>query len=411
LHVNASDIYGGAARATYRLHRALLNADIDSQMLVQTKGSDDSSVIARDTKIQKFLAKLGAYLDSIPVLFYKNRTGILFSPACIPSLGLVDCINALNPDLVHLHWINNGMMQIEDIAKIKAPIVWSLHDNWAFTGGCHIMWECDNYKHSCGSCLRLNSLKENDLSRKVFNRKRRAYSAIDNMTIVGLSSWLVRCARESSLFRHTDVLNLPNPLNTEVYAPVDRLQARELCNLPVNKKLVLFGAVNATSDINKGFNQLSKALSLLERDDVELVVFGSSQSKNSQSFKHKSYYLGYLHDEVSLRLLYSAADVMIVPSQQEAFGQTASESMACGTPVVAYACAGLLDIVDHKKNGYLANPFDTDDLAAGIEWVLNAKNYDELSVNARNKVLNEFDSELVVKKYIKLYERILNKIE
>jgi len=303
LLINTSDINGGAARAAYRLHRALLNEGIDSQMLVQAKTSDDYTVITNDKKIQKGLAKLRPTLDSIPVTFYKNRTKTLFSPAWLPSLGLAERINTLNLDVVHLHWINGGLLRIEELAKINAPIVWSLHDMWAFTGGCHYDENCEGYKQHCGNCKVLASLKENDLSRRIYNRKSKAFQRIENLTIIGLSQWLANCAKESQLFRGQRVECLPNPIDTAVFSPFDKLQARELLNLPTNKKLILFGAMGATSDTRKGFNELTYALSLLERDDVELVVFGSNQPKGSQSFKHKAHYLGRLHDDVTLRVL------------------------------------------------------------------------------------------------------------
>jgi len=299
------------------------------------------------------------------------------------------------------------MLRIEDFAKIKAPIVWSLHDDWGFTGGCHIKWECERYKQACGTCPHLGSTKKNDLSRKVFLRKQKTFSRIQNLTVIGISRWLTECARQSTLFKARNVVNLPNLLNTETFASFDKQQARALLNLPRGKKLVLFGAMGATSDVNKGFKELAEALSQVDADNTELVVFGSSQPKKSQGFKQKAHYLGQLHDDVSLRVLYSAADVMVVPSLQEAFGQTASESMACGTPVVAFAATGLLDIIDHQITGYLAKPFDTGELAQGIEWVLSASNYQKLSQNAREKVLREFDSRVVAKKYIDLYNKII----
>ena len=167
--------------------------------------------------------------------------------------------------------------------------------------------------------------------------------------------------------------------------------------------------MSATSDPRKGFKELSEAVVKMRKtDSIELVVFGSSKPQSAPDFGFKTYYLGCLSDDISLVTLYSAVDVMVVPSLQEAFGQTASESMACGTPVVAFCTTGLLDIIDHKLNGYLAKPFDTTDLKNGIEWVLNASNYDELCVNAREKVVREFDSKVVAKKYIELYEEILS---
>lgn len=408
LIVNTSDIDGGAARAAYRLHKALLSSGIDSQMLVQNKTSDDYTVLSENKKVNKYLNKLRPILDSLSVRFYKNRTKTLFSPSFLPFSNIVDRINEINPDIVHLHWICGGMIRIEDIARIKAPIVWSLHDNWALTGGCHIMWECEKYKDECSACPRLGSNKKNDLSNRVFKRKQKAYSQKKDITIVGLSKWLNECSKSSTLLKDKNHINLPNPIDTNIFKPFDKDKSRELWSLPKDKKLVLFGAMSATSDINKGFKELSDALSKLEKtDDVEFVVFGSGKPQNAPDLGFKTHYLGRLSDDVSLVTLYSAVDVMIVPSLQEAFGQTASESMSCGTPVVAFGSTGLLDIVDHKLNGYLAKPFDATDLKEGIEWVLNNPNYDELCVNAREKVLKEFDSVVVAGKYIEVYEEIL----
>lgn len=408
LLVNTSDIQGGAARATYRLHQALLAEGVNSKMLVQIKSSDDYTVLGPDSKLQKGFSKLRPALDNLPRLLYKNRSQTYFSSACLPFSNIVTRINTINPDLVHLHWVAGGMLPIEDIAKIKAPIVWSLHDNWAFTGGCHIMWECERFKQSCGACPRLGSTKEDDLSRKIFKRKLKSFSNLTHLTIVGLSRWISDCASQSSLFRNSRIITLPNPINTLSFSPIKQLLARELLHLPQNKKLILFGAMNATTDLNKGYKKICEALRQLTRDDIELVVFGSSQPQQPQGFNFKSHFLGHLYDDLTLQVLYSAADVMVVPSLQEAFGQTASESMSCGTPVVAFGSTGLLDIVDHKRNGYLAEPFDETDLAKGIEWVLNAKNYAQLCTNAREKIVTTFDSRLVVKQYINLYREVLS---
>lgn len=407
LIVNASDIEGGAARAAYRLHRALLAYGVNSQMLVQSKISDDYTVIGPETKIKKAIAKIRPTLDQLPVTRYKNRTKTFFSPAWLPFSGINDKINEIKPDIVHLHWICGGMVKIEDIAKIKYPVVWSLHDNWAFTGGCHIKWACERYLDRCGFCPVLGSNRENDLSRSVFNRKVKAFNK-KPMIIIGLSRWISNCAKNSILLIDHHHINLPNPINTKLYKPFDKLKARELWDFPSDKKLILFGAMSATSDINKGYKELCEALTKVSGKDIELVVFGSSKPKEPQDLGFKTHYLGNLHDDVSLVTLYSAVDVMVVSSLQEAFGQTASEAMACGTPTVAFGHTGLLDIIDHKQNGYLSKPFDTTDLANGIEWALNAPNYDELCRNAREKVVREFDSRVVAGKYIELYKYILH---
>ncbi|HDY85449.1 MAG TPA: glycosyltransferase, partial [Methylophaga sp.] len=375
--------------------------------LVQSKISDDFRVLAPETTLKKYLSKLRPVLDSLPVRLYKHRSKTLFSTSYLPFSDMVERINTLNPDIVHLHWITSGMMRIEDVARINAPIVWSLHDDWAITGGCHIKWDCERFKAQCGLCPRLGSNRENDLSRKVFNRKKETYSKIRDLTVIGLSRWMVSCVNESSLFSNRNVLNIPNPIDVSTFSPFSKNDARKLFNLPSGKKLVLFGANSATSDINKGFSELSVALESVDAENTELIIFGSSEPQIAQGFKQKVHYLGHLYDDVSLRIIYNAADVMVVPSLQESFGQTAVESMACGTPVVAFGATGLLDIVDHLENGYLATPYDTSDLARGIEIMLNADNYAELCQNARDKILREFDSSIVADKFIELYEKLI----
>lgn len=409
LIVNTFDITGGAARAAYRLHQALLDSGVDSLMLVRSKISDDDTVIRRvnKTKVQKVIDNICPILNALPLKLYKNKTDTLFSPAWIPFDGIIDAIEAIDPDIVHLHWICGGMVHIEDLSKIKKPIIWSLHDMWSFTGGCHYDEECGKYKSGCGSCPVLCSKRKNDLSRVVFMRKQRTYAKIDSLTVVGLSRWLAECASQSALFANKRVVNLPNPIDTKQFIPVEKAWARRELHLPTNKKLILFGAMSATSDPRKGYSELIKALDTLPKtDDIEVVVFGSSPSDSSLGCGLTSHYLGHVDDK-SLHLLYCAADVMVVPSRQEAFGQTASEAMACGTPVVAFGHTGLLDIIDHKYNGYLAEPFSPVDLAKGILWILNSTEYAKISQNAREKVLRCFDSKVVAKQYIDLYKSIL----
>lgn len=408
LIVNTYDTLGGAARAAYRLHKALLSKEIDSHMLVQSKFSDDFTVEAYTKSVfQNVWMKVRTILDTLPVRFYKNRTKTLFSPSWIGFNNIVNQINAINPDVVHLHWISNGMIKIEDLVRIKAPIVWTLHDNWSFTGGCHIMWECDKYKKNCGTCPRLGSTKEKDLSRSIFNRKRKTYAKLPKMVVVGLSKWITDCTKQSSLLKNHYIVNIPNPIDTNIFKPMDKKQARTLWNLPSDKKLILFGAMSATSDINKGFKELIESLDLLNDQNIEFVIFGSSEPKQKQPFKMKTHYLGHLNDDVSLVSLYSAVDLMVVPSLQETLPQTASEAMACGAPVVAFGHTGLLDIVEHKKTGYLAEPFQKNDLAFGIEWVLNTNNYNYLSINGREKIVNEFESAFIASRYVELYNNII----
>lgn len=406
LHVNTST-YGGAARATYRLHRALLKENIDSKMLVQKKTSDDDIVIAPTSKLEKGINLLRPILDNLPLQQYKNRTQSLFSPAWLPFSQIPNKIAQINPDIVHLHWITGAMMSVQNLAKINKSIVWSLHDMWAFTGGEHIDEYQQHYLDNCGNSKVLNSKKDKDLSRKGWERKRQVYAQIEDMTIVGLSDWMYQAAKNSSLLKDKSYIHLPNPIDTGAFAPFNKIDARRLFNLPIDKKLILFGAMNATSDPNKGFEHIFAASKASSLENTGLVIFGSSQPTTLLSFKQSVHYLGQLHDDVSLRVLYSAADVMVMPSLQENLSNAIMESLACSTPVVAFDIGGNSDMIENKKNGYLAQPFDTEDLANGIAWVLNAANYQQLCDKARDKVLTHFDSQIVAKRYIALYKEIL----
>jgi glycosyltransferase involved in cell wall biosynthesis len=410
LIVNISDIEGGASRAAYRLHKALLSQNIESKMLVAHKYGDDFSVKGVNTsKKQKGLNLLRPTIDNLLVTRYKKRTGRAFSPALIGFSEVIEAINQEKADIVHLHWICAAMIKLEDLKKIEAPIVWSLHDMWAFTGGCHYDDNCGRYLQECGACKVLGSQKENDLSRQIYLRKKKVFSTIENMTIVGLSRWMYKSAKSSSLLKGKKHIQLPNPIDTTLFKPFDKEKSRELWSLPKNKKLVLFGAMGATSDPRKGYKELMEALNYLDGDsNIALVVLGSSKPKIAQNFGFETYYMGRLHDDVSLITLYSAVDVVVVPSLQENLSNVIMESLSCGTPVVGFNIGGNGDMIDHQITGYLANAFDSKMLAEGIAWTLKDEFQKILSENARKKALMEFDEEVVTQRYIKLYHEVLN---
>jgi glycosyltransferase involved in cell wall biosynthesis len=406
LHLNTYDIVGGAARAAYRLHQGLQRIGVQSEMLVQTKASDDYSVVSPTFLLDKIVDKFRPSLTKLALPPMQE----LFSPQCLPDRVLPK-IRQNQPDIINLNWICDGYLQVETLAKVSQPIVWTLMDMWAFTGGCHYSDICDRYVNSCGNCPQLRSTKEQDLSRWVWQRKAKAWKRV-NITVVSPSRWLAKCASSSSLFQDLHVEVIPFGLNIERYKSMSQTIARELLNLPQDKQIILFGAVQATSDLRKGFRLLQLALQNLSQsgygDQFELVIFGASQPITPVGLGFRAHYLGKLNDDIALQITYAAADVMIVPSLQESFGQTASESLACGTPVVAFAGSGLDDIIDHQQNGYLANPYDTDDLAQGIIWVLeDSDRLQKLSHRAREKAEQEFSQELQAKRYLSLFEAIL----
>jgi glycosyltransferase involved in cell wall biosynthesis len=340
-------------------------------MLVKNKKSGDPNVILSQNGIANKFDKIISTISNSPLRLYPERNRAIFSPEWLPD-SLAAKVEKIQPDIINLHWVCGGYMQVESVPKFNKPLVWTLHDMWPFTGGCHYSEECDRYTKSCGSCPQLHSSKESDLSRWVWQRKAQAWKNL-NLTLVTPSHWLTECAKSSSLLQEYPVNVIANNLDPEVYKPLNHRRVRESLNLPQNKQLVLFGAMQGTEDRWKGFPLLVPALQSLSKsewqDKIELLVFGSSQPENPINVGFKTHYLGRLKDE-SLAKVYAAADVMVVPSRYEAFGQTASEALACGTPVVAFDVTGLKDIVDRQQNGYLAKPYETEDLARGIAWVL-----------------------------------------
>jgi glycosyltransferase involved in cell wall biosynthesis len=302
------------------------------------------------------------------------------------------------------------MLRVETLRRFGRPIVWTLHDSWAFTGGCHVPNDCVRYRESCGRCPVLGSTREADLSRRVWARKRRAWSDLD-LTLVAPSRWLADCARSSSLFRDARIEVIPNGLDLKRYKPVDRRFARDVLGLPQDRKLIVFGAKSGSEDRNKGLHLLASALRILKdagRDHgTELVVFGSTASTTLARAGLKASYQGFLHDEVSLALLYAAADVFVAPSIQENLPYTVMEAMACGTPCVAFRQGGVPDLIEHERTGYLARPFEPEDLAHGIAWVLeDGDRWRALSSRAREKVEQEFELGLVARRYVDLYRDV-----
>jgi glycosyltransferase involved in cell wall biosynthesis len=407
LLINTSDITGGAAIAAYRIHKGLQEIGISSKMLVQTKLSDDRTVIAPCTKVEKGLALLRPTLDSVFKKLFSGGSKTIFSPAWLPFSNILSQINSISPDIVHLHWICDGMLRIEELKRINKPIIWTLHDMWSFTGGCHYNDGCERFQQACGNCPQLNRSGKNDLSRSVLRRKKKAWSKL-NITIVTPSTWLAECAKESSLFSGHRIEVIHNGFNLDLFKPINKTTAREIWDLPNNKKLILFGAMSAASDHRKGFDLLYEGIEQLSAkwsDRGELMVFGSSEPENPPDFGLPVHYLGYLYDDVSLALLYSAADVMVTPSRQDNLPNIVAESLACGTPAVAFDIGGMPDMIDHKVNGYLAKPFDVSGLAAGIDWVLSDdKRHKDLCLKARKKAVACFDIETIAKQYAELYE-------
>lgn len=408
LFLCTSDFAGGAAISSYRLFQGLKGRGLDLAMEVQQKIGLDPAVRRAGPAISS-LFELGrrplegAWLKR----FYPKANSSNFMAARLPD-DLASRIRRFAPDLIHVHWVGHGFLRPETLRGMTCPIVWTLHDMWMLTGGCYYDGGCGRYAERCGRCPVLGSARERDLSRKVWERKERAWREL-NLTAVCPSRWLTGCARASPLLRDRRVETIPYGLDLDRFKPWPKPLARQMLGLPAQAPLLLFGAAGL-SGTRKGFHLLCQALRSLSetRGDVELVVYGGDPPAQAMANINTRWHgLGVLRDEITAALAYSAADVFVAPSMEDNLPNTVIEAAACGLPVVAFRVGGLPDIVDHRHTGLLATPFDVPELTAHIKSLLESHDVRvEIGRAAREKALRDYGSRLQGDRYEQLYAEL-----
>lgn len=405
--LNYSDTVGGAARAAYRLHHALLEQGIDSHLVVSQKKLSETKIDGPFSRFEYFRNRVSSKLSRLVMKLLKTKSYLYHSPACIPS-SRSRTLNASNTDLVQLHWINGEMLSIPDLAKINKPLVWTLHDMWGFCGAENYTEDL-RWRNGYVSTNRPSYEGGLDINRWTWLRKKKYWTKPIQM--VTPSRWLADQIQSSQLMKDWPVRVIANPINTDEWRPLDKSQTRRDLDLPQDAPLLLFGALGGGADPRKGFDLMVESLAHLKPKlpNLELLIFGQSEPENPVDYGFKTHYMGHIGNDADLQALYSAADVMVVPSRQEAFGQTASEALACGCPVAAFAATGLLDVVEHKVSGYLAEPYDVADLAFGIEWlVMQQKESNMLRGQARQRAVEQFSYPIIAKQYSILYQEVID---
>ena len=415
LLVSTHERTGGAAIAANRLMQSLRDHSIQVNMLVQGKVDSEDPVFStthsgfkRLTNLRRFIQERLAFLSheksrSIRFLFSLANTGE----------DITGNRHFREADLIHLHWINGGYLSLKSLEKIISsgkPVIWTLHDMWAFSGGCHYALDCKNYKKGCGECPYVKRPSQRDLSNRIWNKKSAIFKD-SRVTIVTPSDWLNQCVKESSLLGHCEVHTIRNPVDQTEFVPRDRERAKENLGLDPAKKYILFGAATVKNML-KGFDYFVEAVKGLvgeigTPENVEILLFGKSKEDLSQLFPIKTHVVSFTGSTDKIVDLYNAAHLFVIPSLQDNLPNTIVESMLCGTPAVGFQTGGIPEMIEHKVSGYLAEYKSSPDLAEGMKWVLDFEDYEALSAKTRECAVQLFSRERSTEQHVKLYRSLL----
>lgn len=417
---------GGAARAANRLHKSLVDHGADSRMWVRTRNSDDWRVQGPAGPIGRIKADIRSVFEALPVKLQKTKNPILHSPGWINNFKARQ-INSSDADVVNLHWVCDGLISVAQIGKITKPVVWTMHDSWTFCGMEHHPKDSRDLRFVEGYTTgnRPDHSSGLDLDRWTWNRKLKSFRS--PMHLVSPSNWLAEIAGRSKIAGNWPIRVIPNPLDTNIFKPIEKSVARDILHLPLGKKIILVGAFGSVMNPNKGFDLLTEALGVFANkirdksvlsdpaiqenraDDYLVVVFGQSEPREFGGFPLPIRFLGHFSDDHALSLVYNAADVVVVPSRMENLPQTATEAQACGVPVVAFDVCGIPDAVVDKETGYLARAYDTLDMGSGIGWIFEStERYRNLSQAARARALKLWSPDVVAAQYDDWYRHAMD---
>ena len=410
LIVNTSERTGGAAVAANRLMKALNNNGVKAKMLVRDKESETLTVAG----LPKSPMLHWHFLWERFVIFCRlhfSRKHLFDIDIASAGSDITKLREFQEADVIHLHWINQGMLSLNGIQKILRsgkPVIWTMHDIWPATAICHLTLGCHYFVNRCANCRYLpGGGGNNDLSSGIWRKKQQILSDA-NIYFVACSRWLESEAKSSALLKGQKITSIPNPIDTHIYKKGNKQEARQRLGLPLDKKLILFASQRVTNE-NKGMSYLVDACQKLHSrvGSYCVIILGGHAEEVVEQLPMKAYPLGYVNDEQRIVDVYNAADVFVLPSLSENLPNTIMEAMACGVPCVAFKVGGIPEEIDHQKNGYVAAYRDADDLANGIEWVLQEADYESLSQQAVHKVSQCYSQQSVALKYLDVYQQAM----
>lgn len=414
--LNTTDAGGGAAIACMRLAAALHQQKTAIRVVVNKQQTDTPYVINASKGLQKGISFFNEWLERLCFVREESSKSIRFAFSLANTGQNITKIKAVqDADILHLHWINKGFLSLknlEQLAQLNKPIVWTLHDEWAFTGGCHYTKGCTNYQTGCGNCWYLKKPHPKDTSSKIWQRKQQLYAKLQP-TIITCSQWLQHEAKQSTLLKPFEVHTIPNPIDNTRYQKLDKIAIRKKWKLPLDKKLILFIAGNVHVP-RKGLRFLVDAFRVLKTQhrsffkEVELLLVGKSKADIVNQFDFPTHQIGLVHEQDKVIELYNASDVFVIPSLEDNLPNTVMESLACGTPVIGFETGGIPEMITHQYNGYLVPQKDVTGLANGLIWTLKDPiRYQQLAQNALEKVKIAYAYTRVAQQHLALYRSLL----
>lgn len=406
LHISSSNIYGGSTKAAINLHKSLLKENVQSFFLSQDNVLNIHNSLSKQSSFTNILNIIKNGIARKICKTYKSKKKETLSIS-IFNTNILNRINNSDCDLVNLHWICNEFISIHQIKKINKPIVWSLYDMWAFSGAEHYS-DSNRYIEGYLKNNRNKDEKGFDINKWVWMRKLKNFNF--QFPLVAPSEWLKDCAKKSFIFKDFKIHKIGHAIDVNKWGIIDKDYSKDLFEVDKKKKLIIFFSSGSTQNHRKGLDYLFEIIKNLKIEDkiYELIIVGQEKKYNFLDKKNVRY-IDFLKDDMSRKILYNAADLILAPSRTEAFGLVVAEAAACGTPSVGFENTGVSEIILQKKTGYLAKEDNVIDFAKGIEWFFeDYKRFSSLGIKAQEHILDNFSDNIIAKQYIDIYKKILS---
>ena len=395
LHIVGGNLENGAAKGANILHQALLELNVDSQLLndspLKNKNTKMNIIFTNDTLFKILVNNIYIYFEKILKSIFLHSPRETFTLNFFGS-DITKLKEYKNADIIHIHWLSEGFIRLSSLSKIDKPVVWTLRDMWAFTGGAHYTMDFKKYEKSY-------------LSKLIQNFKKKNYNK--NFHFIAISDWLKNKAKKSNVLKEYDVKRIYNNIDLKDFISIPKDDAKLFLGISTKKQIILYGAQNPQSK-RKGWDIFTDSLNEIDKSKYYLLIFGSFWSQKTLDkigIEYKC--LGFINDKKILNSVYSCADLFVASSIEDGWPKTFAEAMSCGTPVVCFDNTSISEIVDHKINGYVVKDFDSSQLKDGIDWLAEETMINSYIQDSAKIKIKDFGASIIAKKYIELYKNIL----